>query len=78
MVLHVAGGPPGIPVDVLDLFYEFAGGEGVEVVVARLPELVAGAFEEFGGFSFEDSEEGGQSADLRFAGQEMDVLGIRT
>ena len=34
----------GIAVDVSDFFYEFGIGEDVEVVVARLPEMVAGAF----------------------------------
>jgi hypothetical protein len=36
-----------VSVDVLDLFYEFSCGEGVEVVVAGLPELFASSFEEF-------------------------------
>jgi hypothetical protein len=64
-------------VDVLDLLDEFLGGEGIEVVVAGLPELLAGAFEEFGGLSFEDSEERGEGAGFRFAGEEVDMLGIR-
>ena len=44
-----------ISVDVLDLLNEFAGGEGVEVVIAGLPELLARAFQELGRLSFEDS-----------------------
>ena len=64
-----------IAMDVLNLLYEFVCGEGVEVVVTGLPELVPGAFEELGGFSFDDSEEGGEGTDFRFAGEEVDVLG---
>jgi hypothetical protein len=47
----------GVAVDVLDLFDEFPGGEGVEVVVAILPEPLAVAPEEPGGFAFDDAEE---------------------
>ena len=65
----------GIAVDVLDLFDKLAGGEGVEVVVAGLPELFAGAFEEFGRFAFDDTEEGGEGAGFRLVRQEVDVLG---
>jgi hypothetical protein len=46
---------------------EFGCGEGVEVVVTGLPEVVAGAFEEFGGFSLEDSEGGGEGMLFRLA-----------
>jgi hypothetical protein len=41
-----------VAVNVLDLLYEFGCGEDVEVVVPRLPEVVSGTFEEFGGFAF--------------------------
>jgi hypothetical protein len=51
-----------IPVNVLGVLGKFSGGESVEVVVARLPELLATAFEEFGGFAFDDTEEGGEGA----------------
>ena len=46
--------------DVLDFLFEFARGVDVEVVVAGLPEVIAGAFEEFGGLAFDDSEGGGE------------------
>ena len=45
-----------VAVDVLDLFDEFTGGEGVEVVVPVLPESLAVDSEEFGGFAFNDAE----------------------
>ena len=53
-----------IAVDVADLLHELARCEGVEVVVTGLPELFAAAFEEFGGFAFDDSEEGGEGVGL--------------
>jgi hypothetical protein len=65
----------GVAVDVADLLYEFGGGEDVEVVIAGLPEVVAVAFEEFGGLSFDDSDGGGEEAVVGFAEEEMDVLG---
>jgi len=65
----------GVAVDVADLLYELARCEGVEVVVTGLPELFAGAFEEFGGFAFDDSEEGGEGVGFWFAGEEVNVLG---
>jgi hypothetical protein len=72
-------GPPasgyGIAMDVADFFYEFGCGEDVEIVVAGLPEVVAGAFEEFGGLSLENSDGGGEDAVLGFAEKEMNVLG---
>jgi len=46
----------GIAMNVLQLFDVLAMGEDVEVVVAGLPELAAVAFEELGGFRFEDVE----------------------
>ena len=49
-----------VAVDVLDFLFEFACGEDVEVVIASLPEVVAGAFEEFGGLAFDDSDGGGE------------------
>jgi hypothetical protein len=64
-----------VAVDVADFFYELAGGEGVEVVVTGLPELFTAAFEEFGGFAFDDSEEGGEGVSFWFAGEEVNVLG---
>jgi hypothetical protein len=64
-----------VAVDVLDLLFEFAGGEDVEVVVAGLPEVVAGAFEEFGGFAFDDSEGGGEGVGFGFAEEEVEVFG---
>jgi len=45
-----------VAVDVTDFLYELSRREGVEVVVAGLPEVFAGAFEEFGGFSLDDSK----------------------
>jgi hypothetical protein len=65
----------GVAVDVADFFHEFAGGEGVEVVVAGLPELFASAFEEFGGLAFDYSKEGGEGVFLRLAGEKVNVLG---
>jgi hypothetical protein len=49
-----------VAVDVLDLLFEFAGGEDVEVVVAGLPEVASFALEKFGGLAFDDSDGGGQ------------------
>jgi hypothetical protein len=63
-----------VAVDVLDLLFEFAGGEDVEVVVAGLPEVVAFAFEEFGGLAFDDSEGGGEGVGFGFAEEEMEVF----
>jgi hypothetical protein len=65
----------GVAVDVADLLYKFGGGEDVEVVIAGLPEVVAVAFEEFGGLSFDDSDGGGEEGVVGFAEEEMDVLG---
>jgi hypothetical protein len=62
-----------ITVDVLDLLFEFSCGEDVEVVVARLPEVAVGSFEEFGGLAFDDSEGGGEV--FWFAEEEMEVFG---
>ena len=62
-----------VAVDVLDFLFKLSGGEDVEVVIARLPEVVAGAFEEFRGFSFHDSEGGGEV--FWFAEEEVDVFG---
>jgi hypothetical protein len=42
------------------IFFEFSGGEDVEVVVAGLPEVAVRSFEEFGGLAFDDSESGGE------------------
>ena len=61
--------------DVTDFFYEFAGGEGVEVVVAGFPEFFAGALQEFGGFSLDDSESRGECVIFWFADEDVDVLG---
>ncbi len=49
-----------VSVDVLDFLFELSVGEDVEVVVAGLPEMFSGTFEEFGGFAFDDSEGGGE------------------
>lgn len=68
-------GTPGFRWMYWTLLDEFSGGEGIEVVVPGLPEVVSGAFEEFGGFAFEDSQELGEGADFRFAGEKVDVLG---
>ena len=46
----------GVSVDVLDFLYELGCGEDIEVVVARLPEVVTGALEKFGRLAFEDSD----------------------
>ena len=46
----------GIAVDVDQLIDPLWVGEDVEVVLAGLPELGSGAFEEFGRLSFEGSE----------------------
>jgi hypothetical protein len=64
-----------VAVDVLDFLFEFAGGEDVEVVIARLPELAASAFEEFGGFAFDDSKGGGEGVVFGFAEEEVEVFG---
>jgi hypothetical protein len=64
-----------IAVDVLDLLFELAGGEDVEVVVARLPEVGAGAFEEFGGLALDDSEDRGERMGIWLVEEEMDVFG---
>ena len=64
-----------VAVDVLDLLFEFSGGEEIEVVVAGLPEVGARAFEEFGGFSLDDSEGGGEGVVFGFAEEEMEVFG---
>jgi hypothetical protein len=50
----------GVAVDVSDFLFEFSGGEDIEVVVARLPEVIAIVFEELGGLAFDDSEGGGE------------------
>ena len=50
----------GVAMDVSDFFFEFAGGEDVEVVVAGLPEVVVFALEKFGGLAFDDSNGGGE------------------
>jgi hypothetical protein len=42
--------------DVANLFYELLGGEDVEVVVPRLPEMFTTTFQEFGGLSLDDAE----------------------
>ncbi|MDP9049212.1 MAG: hypothetical protein M3O31_00595 [Acidobacteriota bacterium] len=44
-----------VAMDVAELLNEFVLGEDVEVVVAGLPELGAGAFEEFRGLSLQDT-----------------------
>ncbi len=64
-----------VAVDVAHLFYELARCEGVEVVVTGLPELFACAFEGYGGFAFDDLEEGGEDASFWLAGEEVNVLG---
>ena len=64
-----------VGVYVVELFDELVVGEDVEVVVAGLPELGAGALEEFGGFAFEGSERVVQSVELWFAEKHVDVLG---
>jgi hypothetical protein len=46
----------GVAVHVLQFFNVLAVGEDVEVVVTSLPELLAVAFEVFGGFGFQDVE----------------------
>ena len=60
---------------VLQLFDSLGFGEDVEVVVAGLPEVFAGASEEFGGFALENAEGGGHASCLWFRHQEVDVLG---
>ena len=44
-----------IAMDVLDLLDELPSSEGIEVVIAGLPELVPLAFQQFGGLPFDDS-----------------------
>ena len=61
--------------NVLELLDMLAVGKDVEVVVAGLPEVLAVAFEEFGGFSFEDTESCGQRVSPRFGEEEVNVLG---
>jgi hypothetical protein len=65
----------GVAVDVLDFLFEFACGEDVEVVVPRLPEVIALALEEFGGLAFDDSDGGGEGVFFWFAEEEMGVFG---
>ena len=67
-----------VAVDVLNLFYEFGCGENVEVIVARLPEVIAPAFEELGGFSLENSEGGGEWVFLGSLRSRWMCSGIRT
>jgi len=43
-------------VDVLQFFDSLGFGEDVEVVVAGLPEVLARAAEQLGGFAFKDAE----------------------
>jgi hypothetical protein len=64
-----------VAMHVLQLFYSLGFGEDVEVVVARLPEVFAGAAEELGGFTLEDSEGGGYCSCPWFRHQQVDVLG---
>src|SRR5258705_12654650 len=45
------------------------------IVVARLPEVAARSFEEFGGFAFDDSEGGREGVGFWFAEEEVDVFG---
>jgi hypothetical protein len=45
-----------VSVNVLDFLFELGCREDVKVVVAGLPEVVARSFEDFGGFSLDDSE----------------------
>ena len=59
----------------MDLLSEFAGGEDVEVIVARLPEVVAFALEKFGGLALDDSDGGGEGVVFGFAEEEMKVFG---
>jgi hypothetical protein len=62
-------------VDVFDFFFEFSGGEDVEVVVAGLPEVAVRSSEEFGGLAFDDSEGGGEGVSFGFAEEEVEVFG---
>lgn len=64
-----------IAVDVHQFFDPFCVGEDVEVVIARLPELRAGAFQELRGFSLQDVERGLQDLVFRFAEEKVDVFG---
>jgi hypothetical protein len=63
-----------VAVDVLELLDEFGMGEDVEVVVAGLPELGAGAFEELGGFALEDADGCREWAAFRFGQEKVDML----
>ena len=65
----------GVVVHVLQLFDSLGFGEDVEVVVAGLPEVFAGASEKFGGFALEHAEGGGYGSYLWLRHEEMDVLG---
>jgi hypothetical protein len=65
----------GVAVHVLQLFDSLGFGEDVEVVIAGLPEVLAGASEEFGGFALEHAEGGGYGSYLWLRHEEVDVLG---
>jgi hypothetical protein len=65
----------GLAVEVFQLLDELAVGEDVEVVVAGLPEVFVIAFEEFGGFSFEDVERCRQGVSSGFGEEQVNVLG---
>ena len=64
-----------IAMDVAELFHEFLVGEDVEVVIARLPELLEVALEVFGGFTFEDGEGCRQDVLFGFAEKQVNMVG---
>lgn len=64
-----------IAMNVAEFLDEFGMGQDVEVVVAALPELLAVAFETFGGFVFEYVQSDGERVKLRLGDEEVDVLG---
>ena len=65
----------GVAVNVADLFEALLFRADVEVVVARLPEVISDAEELFGAFLFQDSKGGGEGVVGGFGEEEVDVLG---
>ncbi len=65
----------GIAVNITEFLDEFGMGQDVEVVVAALPELLAVAFEPFGGLCLQGAEDVFELLLSGLAEQEVDVLG---
>jgi hypothetical protein len=65
----------GIAMEVFELLDVLVMSKDVEVVVAGLPELAMIAFEELGGFRFEDVERCRQGVSSGFGEEQVNVLG---